>query len=151
MILAFDIEGRGPSPSQNGIVSIGICVGSSTENLVGLKWRINIKPYPDQVVDEKYKIPGHYEELTSNAISPSEAMKMFRNVILDTHDYACLLTRARGYDDIFINYYLDRERLPRIELDENGAERLVHQVVVVSRYEAGRLIPVNERLPILKV
>ena len=113
-VIAIDIEGRGPSAIRNGIVSIGIALHNQ-------KIRINVKPYPDQVMDEKcysefWKPLGTlHEELQKDAIEPSLAMGALR-LILDNAEDAYIVCDTPAYDFYFINYYLDREGLPLLRI-----------------------------------
>jgi len=76
IIVAIDIEGRGPSPLRNGIVSIGLCALYMDGTLLD-KMRWDLRPYPDQQMDPKCmmdfwsKQGNLLEKLQTHAVEPT--------------------------------------------------------------------------------
>jgi hypothetical protein len=130
MIIAIDIEGRGPSAIRNGIVSIGVAVATKDGKLVE-KRRFDILPYPRQTMDSKCfnefwsKQGDLLHLLESHATSPSVAMASFRGFI-DQWSEVYLICDTPAYDFSFINYYLDNESLPLLQFDRDGNFRATH-------------------------
>lgn len=130
VIIAVDIEGRGPSAVRNGIVSIGLCVYIPSKRNWE-KHHINILPYPGQTMDEKCKAEFWDKQgdlltvLQHQATTPNVAMNMFRDYI-DQWPNVYLICDAPAYDFYFINYYLDREGLKLLQFDRDGDFRATH-------------------------
>jgi hypothetical protein len=141
-VIAIDIEGRGRSAIRNGIVSIGMYAALSDGTFV--KTRINVAPYPDQVMEPRCqeefwdKNPGLLAELSKNQRSASDAMRHFRNLLdiydeLSTTAALYIVCDTPAYDFHFINYYLDREGLPLLQFDVKGEFRATHDADSYAR------------------
>lgn len=114
-IFAVDIETRGQGPRSHGIVSIGVCVGSTKEEKVLEKARFDLLPLPQQFIEERCqkefwdKHPDLYKTLQLNAKPFAEAMKSFGEFIQKWDDQGELyiVSDNPGFDFGFINYYMD--------------------------------------------
>lgn len=121
-IFSIDIEGRGPGPLSNGIVSIGVCIGNPYKNQVFLKTRFDLLPLENQTMDKQCMNSfwsHHLDKLKlmqKNAGVALEQIKKFRN-LLDkwdkTHNLYIVCDNP-GYDFGFINTYLDMAKLPTL-------------------------------------
>ena len=143
LILALDIEGRGPSMSRNGIVSIGACVGRASGGAIVEKRRWDLLPYPGQVMDQKCvtefwsKQGNLLELLQKDAQDPSVAMASFRQFVDSLGPNVYIVCDAPAYDFGFINYYLDRQGLPLLQFDAQGQFRPLHDADSYARGACG--------------
>lgn len=139
MIIAIDIEGRGPSAIRNGIVSIGVAVASFDGKWV-TKRRFDMLPYPRQQMDPKCQLEfwdkqgDLLRELQSHAQTPQLVMPEFRRFI-DQWPNVYLICDAPAYDFHFVNHYLDNEGLPLLQFDRDGNFRATHDA---DSYARGR-------------
>lgn len=138
IIVAIDIEGRGPSAIRNGIVSIGVCLGRLDGTVIG-KYRWDLAPYPEQKMDSKCmdefwsKQGDLLDTLQANPSPPSVAIGSLR-AFLDAQSYELyLVADMPAYDFGFINYYLDREGLPLLQFDKQGSFRPLHDADSYAR------------------
>jgi hypothetical protein len=142
MIIALDIEGRGPSPKRHGIVSIGMCV-STPDGSTRQRQRFSMGFLPGQSFETRCMTEfwsvgprmALLEELTKEAVDPREAMTTFRQVI-DTYDEPYIIVDCPAYDITFINYYLDHFDLPLLQFDAKGSFRPIHDA---DSYTRGKL------------
>lgn len=141
MIIALDIEGRGPSPSWNGIVSIGMCVATRTGEVM-LKKRFSMREIAGQEFDpkclEEFWQPRRelLEELLRESVDAETATKSFRKA-LDEFVNPYIVVDCPAYDVTFINYYLDHFRLPLLQFDANGVFRPIHDADSYTRGKMG--------------
>ncbi len=113
LLCAIDIETSGPQLIKNGILSIGICAGTISGNIV-LKKRIDIKLEEDQIFDKHtydnfwIKNLNVLEIIKKNAIAPRDAMIEFMKIInyLDENYQLIIISDCITFDIGFINYYL---------------------------------------------
>lgn len=131
--IVIDIECRGDDMIRNGIVSIGVCVGSSTSVEVIEKRRFDLLPldyiektgnairvyhqdFEDRCMDEFWsKRLDQLKTMQENAVDPLEAIRAFR-AFIDKYDdgisyRAVICGDATGFDFAMINYYLARAQL----------------------------------------
>lgn len=140
VIIAIDIEARGPGPRSNGIISIGVCVGSYPKEEVIEKCRFDILPMeePDggQMFEPRCfnefwsKHEDLLEKLTCDAKSASQQMPAFRKFI-DKYPNAYIVCDNPGFDFGMINYYLDVYQLPTLNYDSNGHYRNTHDLSLI--------------------
>ena len=52
-IFAIDIETRGQDVMSHGIVSIGVCIGSATEEKIFVNKRFDILPLQSQIMEKR--------------------------------------------------------------------------------------------------
>lgn len=142
VIIALDIEARGPSAVRHGIVSIGYCIAKADgDNAILRKGRFDIAPYswqqndPECMVTFWNKQGDLMETLQRHAQTPSVAMPQFRR-LLDEYAAAYIVCDAPGFDFYMINAYLDREGLPLLQFDRDGKFRALHDA---DSYARGRL------------
>jgi len=116
VIFSIDIEARGQGPASHGIISIGVCVGSTEEEKVLEKIRFDMLPIPGQKMEERCreefwsKHPDHLKALTKNAKPPMEQTRAFR-AFLDKWDMMhdlYIVCDHPTFDFGMINYYLDK-------------------------------------------
>lgn len=143
MIVGLDIEGRGPSPKRNGILSIGMCV-STPDGVTRQNARFSMHMLPGQEMDKKCleefwqpRMPI-LEELQKEAIDAKEAMTKFRRVI-DSMDHPYIVCDCPAYDVTFINYYLDYFDLPLLQFTAAGGIgfRPIHDADSYARGKLG--------------
>lgn len=123
VILAIDIESRGQGPSSNGIMSIGVCVGSGNEERVFEKKRFDMLPLDGQVMEARCydefwsKNKPQFDALTKNAVDPMRQIQAFRELV-NRWDSVCpnlyIVADNPAFDIGMINYYLDRAFLPTL-------------------------------------
>lgn len=137
MIIAIDIEGRGPSAIRNGIVSIGVAVAKFDGTLIE-KRRFDINPYPHQSMYPKCQVEfwdkqgDLLKELQQNAQPPHIVMPLFRRFIDQWKD-VYLICDTPAYDFHFINYYLDMEGLSLLQFDRDNNFRATHDADSYAR------------------
>lgn len=144
VIIAIDIEARGPGPRSHGIISIGVCVGSYPKEEVIEKCRFDILPmeqdgqkFEPRCFDEFWsKHKDLLKKLTCDAKSASEQMAAFRKLI-DKYPNAYIVCDNPGFDFGIINYYLDVHQLPTLNYDSNGHYRNTHDS---DSYARGKMI-----------
>lgn len=113
LLCAIDIETSGPKLIKNGILSIGICAGTVSGNII-VKKRIDVKLEEDQTFDkDTYKNFWMnnlkvLETIKKEAIGPKDAMIEFMKVInyLDENYQLIIISDCVSFDIGFINYYL---------------------------------------------
>jgi hypothetical protein len=145
VIIAIDIEARGPGPRSHGIVSIGVCVGSTTseEDHVIEKCRFDLKrinlmqKYEKRCFDEFWsKNLDLKSELTCNAKDAREQMNAFRQLI-DKYPNAYIVCDNPGFDFGMINYYLDFYGLATLNYDSKGGYQNTHDSDSYARGKLG--------------
>jgi hypothetical protein len=145
-MFVIDIEGRGPSVSRNGIVSIGVCVGERTGYMdprIIEKRRFDILPLPSQVMDPKCKAEfwdkqtnGLLEVLQQHALQPEVAIREFRKYLdhwIQRDPNLYVVCDNPAYDFAFIDYYLDMFGLPTLAYDQNKNFRALHDADSYAR------------------
>lgn len=138
MMFVIDIEGRGRSVTRNGIISIGVCVGTgggSPYPRVIEKKRFDLQPFPEQSMDPKCKAefwdkqPPHLLELLQrNATPPMTGITEFRAYLDEWHakdPMLYIVSDNPAYDFAFIDAYLDRTGLPTLAYHFDAARNLV--------------------------
>jgi len=119
-IFAIDIETRGQGPVSHGLISIGVCVGSTTAEKVIDKRRFDFLPLTDQQMekrcwDEFWSVnQPQLKKLKQNAQDPIKQIKAFRTFLdeIDQRfDSVYILSDNPGFDFGVINYYLDLAKL----------------------------------------
>ncbi len=139
ILIAIDIEGRGPSPKRHGIVSIGICISDTINQH---KHRFSMSMLPGQAFEEKclceFWEPRRevLKALTEEAVDPMEQMQAFRKVI-DMYTDPYIVVDCPAYDITYINYYLDYFDLPLIQFDKEGRFRPIHDADSYTRGKFG--------------
>lgn len=129
-ILAIDIEGRGPSMIDNGIISIGWVLGSSKALHVIKKGRIDLLPMKGQIFHQHtfenfWSKPincTNLEIMQKNAVDPMIAMSRFR-MIVDRYEEKYdlrIVADNTVYDIGYINYYLNKAGLPGLHFKADG-------------------------------
>ena len=141
VIFAFDIETRGKSPARHGIVSCGVCIGT-TSGKVMMKTRWNVakaagQSFEPRCMEEFWNKQGRLlEELSDNPMSPQDFAELFRR-ILDSYDAkydVYLLSDNPTFDAGFINHYLDLAGLDSMQYKADGRSyRSVHDSDSYSR------------------
>ena len=114
VIMTVDIETSGPSILRNGILSIGICVG--THKGVLEKKRIDIKLSDDRVYDQQcmqqfwHYHPTLHQNIQKDAVVPHIGMQAFVNFICkyESRYHVKIVTDNPSFDVYFINYYLEK-------------------------------------------
>ena len=87
VIVAIDIETRGPGPMTNGIISIGVCVGSSNRCEILEKKRFDLEPLPNQKMDKNTwedfwsKHQEQLDEISSSSKNTMKQMIEFRQLL----------------------------------------------------------------------
>ncbi len=113
LLCALDIETSGPKLIKNGILSIGICAGTISGNII-VKKRIDLELEEDQTYD-KYTYDNFWtknlnvlETIKKDAINPKDAMIEFMKIInyLDENFQLIIISDCVSFDIGFINYYL---------------------------------------------
>lgn len=148
MMFVIDIEGRGPSASRNGIVSIGVCVGtkptdSTTPPGVIAKHRFDLLPLPAQTMDPKCKAtfwdlqPNNLLSiLQDSAVEASVGIKAFREC-LDSYASSdpdlYILSDNPAYDFAYIDYYLDLFGHPTLAYKADLSWRPLHDADSYTR------------------
>lgn len=134
VIFAFDIETRGKSPSRHGIVSCGVCIGT-TDGKILLKTRYNVTKEPGQSFEPRCKDEfwskhkGLLEELSDNQLTHQDFARQFRKVLdsFDAQYDVYLLSDNPTFDAGFINHYLDQAGLDSMQYKADGKTyRSVH-------------------------
>ena len=114
-IFAIDIEARGQGAVSHGIISIGVCIGSATEDNVFHKVRFDMLPRHGQVMekramDEFWSLhKDQLDALIENAKDPAVQIREFRSLLDEwdkTHELYILCDNP-GFDFGMINTYLD--------------------------------------------
>lgn len=134
-VLAIDLEARGPGPLRHGIVSIGVCVGSSTEEKVLGKRRFDLLPLPGQFMDDRTKTefwdkhPGLFDSLSKDAQDPLKQIEAFREYMDSFSGEPFILSDNPAFDFGMINVYLDMAKLPTLSFDATGRRyRNLHDI-----------------------
>lgn len=131
VIFAIDIEARGQGPLSHGIISIGVCVGSGTEEKVLEKHRFDLKPMPGQKFEQRCwnEFWVHHTDLLGefrrNAKPTEEQIKAFRE-LLDRWGDAYILCDNPGFDFGMINFYLDMHGHPTLNYTSDLKYRNTH-------------------------
>ena len=113
LLCAIDIETSGPKLIKNGILSIGICAGTVSGNII-VKKRIDLKLEDDQTFDKNtydnfwINNINVLETIKKDAINPKDAMIEFMKIInyLDENYQLIIISDCITFDIGFINYYL---------------------------------------------
>jgi hypothetical protein len=113
LLCAIDIETSGPKLIKNGILSIGICAGTVSGNII-VKKRIDLKLEGDQTFDKNtydnfwINNINVLETIKKDAINPKDAMIEFMKIInyLDENYQLIIISDCITFDIGFINYYL---------------------------------------------
>ena len=113
LLCAIDIETSGPKLIKNGILSIGICAGTVSGNII-VKKRIDLKLEDDQTFDKNtydnfwINNINVLETIKKDAINPKDAMIDFMKIInyLDENYQLIIISDCITFDIGFINYYL---------------------------------------------
>ena len=113
-ILALDIEARGPSIKDHGILSIGYCLGRADKFEILESARISMKPLPGQEYDPKCleEFWSRHEEikerLEKEAQQSASAMYYFDNLLhsWDATYQVHIVADFSAFDLGFIDQYL---------------------------------------------
>ncbi len=135
IVISFDVESRGKSPSQHGILAVGICCGT-TDGSVIMKKTWNVKPlntrqfYEPRCLEEFWSKHTDLKKiLETNAVEASVFAHEFRNMLNEwekTHTIY-LLCDNPTFDAGFINWYLDFFGLDSMQYSSDGQTfRSVH-------------------------
>lgn len=135
MIVAFDIETRGKSPSQHGIVAVGLVLGTPDGTVVDkITWKV--KPlfehqtYEQRCLDEFWNKQGDLRTvLERDAIDARAFAHEFRAKLddLERNFALYLVSDNPTFDAGFINYYLDHFGLDSMQYGADGKSyRAVH-------------------------
>ena len=141
LLCALDIETSGPKLIKNGILSIGICAGTVSGNIL-VKKRIDLKLEEDQTFDKDTydnfwkKNLNVLEKIKKDAINPKDAMIEFMKIInnLDSNYQLIIISDCVSFDIGFINYYLAKylDRKP-LTYDYKDSFRPVYDTDSYSR------------------
>ncbi|MCK4501111.1 hypothetical protein KAU11_11490 [Candidatus Babeliales bacterium] len=136
VVFALDIEARGQGPKRHGIMSIGVCVGSTQENKVIHKERFDMLPLEGQEMEKRCDKEfwsnnvSQYYRLTKNGKAASIQIKTFRD-LLDKcdreYDDVYVVCDNPGFDFGMINYYLDYFQLPTLNYKINPSGSLSYR------------------------
>ncbi len=143
VIIGLDIEGRGPSPKRNGIISIGVCVSSLDGQTRALR-RFSMEKLSGQTFDEKclteFWAPyiHNLKQLQYEATDAETAMTDFR-ALLDQYPDAYIVTDCPAYDITFINYYLDYFDLPLIHFKRTVGGIVFRPIHDTDSYARGKM------------
>lgn len=145
VVFSVDIETRGQGPKSNGIISIGVCVGSTTNDNVLEKCRFDMKPFPHQIMEQQCydefwsKYLDNFEKLQKDAGDPIIMTKKFRDMLdkWDKTNTVYILCDNPSFDFGIINYYLDVAGCPslnyRINNDGTLSYRSTHDAKSYAR------------------
>jgi hypothetical protein len=146
LLCAIDIETSGPNIIKNGILSIGICAGTITGEIVVHK-RIDVKLHRSKSFDTKTwddfwcKNKKILEIIQEHPLEECAAIIEFINIIdILEDDYKVIIISDNPVFDFgFINYYLAFyiNRLP-LHYDKNGSFRPVYDTDSYSRGVLGK-------------
>lgn len=127
-VVAIDIEARGQGALSHGIISIGVCVGSATEEKVLEKTRFDMKmmrtqDFESRCMEEFWsKHQDQLNKLTKNAKPPGGQTLAFRELIDKwdrTHELYILCDNP-AFDVGMINTYLDLFQQPTLHYRRNS-------------------------------
>lgn len=145
ILCAIDIETSGPKLIKNGILSIGICVGSVTGSIL-IKKRFDLNLDEEQEYDKDCyenfwkKNLGVLKEIKKNAIPPRDAMINFMKEIdyFDEKYQLIIISDCATFDIGFVNYYLSKylDRKP-LTYNIKGDFRPVYDTDCYSRGAIG--------------
>jgi hypothetical protein len=134
LMVVLDIETRGRDMCRNGIVSIGVCVGTvpipGREFIFNVveKRRFDLAPLLGQTFEPRCeaefwdKQPALLEKLTAEAVDPMVGIREFRAFLDEwgsTRELV-IVSDNPGFDNAFINYYLSLADLPSLLYDKTG-------------------------------
>ena len=141
ILCAIDIETSGPNIIKNGILSIGICAGTVTGNII-VRRRIDVKLHRSKSFDTNTwdnfwcKNKKILEIIQEHPLEESAAVIEFINVIDDLEDnYKVIIISDNPVFDIgFLNYYLAFyiNRLP-LQYDKEGVFRPIYDTDSYTR------------------
>ena len=135
IVMAFDIETRGKSPMRNGILAVGLVIGTiDGEVLHKTTWKL-LPLTSDQIYEERCLIEfwnmrlDLKTELEKDAQNAYTFASEFRSK-LDDLEKECkiyLVSDNPTFDAGFINYYLDHYGFSSVQYGADGKSyRLVH-------------------------
>lgn len=133
VLIASDVESRGPSAIDHGILSVGVCVGLADELRVLEKVRFDFKPmqrdeygwvqtYEEKCQKEFWSKHEDKKNIMEQSAKPwREEIKKFRTFI-DKYDdgikwEAILISDTTAFGPHFINTYLEKASLPPLQYD----------------------------------
>ncbi len=113
LLCAIDIETSGPKLIKNGILSIGICAGTISGNII-VKKRIDVDLEDEQDYDKDtydnfwIKNVDVLNEIKKNPLQPKNAILELMKIIdyLDQNFQLIIISDCVSFDVGFINYYL---------------------------------------------
>lgn len=137
VIVAFDIETRGPSPSKNGINAIGYCIGDAYNMKVIQKERLHVEKLDKNQCYDPHTLETFWSKhqdlktlYETDTISAETAIKHIRNLIdeLQKSYEIYIVSDNPTFDAKFLDYYLDYFGYKQLQYDSNDPSiyRLVH-------------------------
>jgi hypothetical protein len=132
IVFAFDIETRGKSPTQHGILAVGVCIGDIHRNILSkVTWHVAPLPsgqsWETRCVEEFWSNQGNLMHALSTNQVPAERFAHEFRQLLDSFDapgpgrrHLYLLSDNPTVDAGFINVYLDLFKLDSMQYGADG-------------------------------